>query len=553
MLGLSGSAIGNLTISRMADTAIRAELSVSGAPLILDLEKHSVRADTFEVRAQRADGSWDTLPAEPVRTYRGTVVGEMGSQVAASMLDDGLHARVRRADGEEYWLEPLAPRVHEASAGQHVIYRTVDVIDEGNTCDADLFAPVVAPGDLSNGTGYQYGGGSVSAEIACDADFEFFSNHGSGTQARIESIINSINLQYSSDVGISHSITTILIRSSSNDPYSRKGASQLLNQLRNEWNNNQSSVQRDVVHLFTGRNLSGNTIGIAYVGTVCNLSVAYGLVESDFNSNFACSTDLSAHELGHNWGASHCSCSGYTMNASITCANDFNPTGTIPTIVNYRNSQSCFGAPPTTGSVDGLITDSTDGSPIAGATVQTDSGQSDVTAGDGTYSMSGVPTGSRTITASASGFTADSAGTNVSQNQTSTVNIALDPAPVGSQAIVDCITYRSSGGQNQDRNLFIDITIVDDGGAPVAGASVSVSVDLNGGAFGTATATTDSSGEVTLQAKNSPNGCFETDVTGVSAAGLSFDGTEPANGFAKGSDSSPDADCRSGSDGCGAG
>ena len=56
----------------------------------------------------------------------------------------------------------------------------------------------------------------------------------------------------------------------------------------------------------------------------------------------AAATDLSAHELGHNWGASHCSCSSYTMNASITCANQFNPSLTVPAIIAYRDSVSCL-------------------------------------------------------------------------------------------------------------------------------------------------------------------------------------------------------------------
>jgi len=40
-------------------------------------------------------------------------------------------------------------------------------------------------------------------------------------------------------------------------------------------------------------------------------------------------------------------------------------------------------------------------------------------------------------------------------------------------------------------------------------------------------------------------------VTAVVKTGLTFDGTEPPNGFQKGSDPTPDADCRSGGDNCG--
>jgi hypothetical protein len=40
-------------------------------------------------------------------------------------------------------------------------------------------------------------------------------------------------------------------------------------------------------------------------------------------------------------------------------------------------------------------------------------------------------------------------------------------------------------------------------------------------------------------------GCYSSDVTSITGAG-SFDGTEPINGFQKGSDSTPDTDCRGG-------
>lgn len=555
-LGLTHSLLGDVQVLGTAGEPVLVGVDLGSTAVLLDLSPHSVRAPYFEARAQQEDGSWVVLPPEPVLTYRGSVLDDPGSQVAASLLEDGVHALIRLSGGEELWLEPIAPRVSGASAGQHVLYSAEDVLPSGGTCDADLLPPVGnsgfghAPAPTRAG---RLTATSVTADLGCDTDFEYFQRWGSGTQARIESIVNTMNMQYVRDVEITHQISTLLIRSSSNDPYSKKVADQLLNELRNEWNSNQSGSPRDVVQLFTGRTLAGSTIGIAYVGTVCNTSIAYSLVQSDFNSNFSCATDLSAHELGHTWGASHCSCSTYTMNPSITCANRFHPTLTIPVITAYRNSQSCFGAPPATGSVAGTVTAAAGGAPIAGATVQVDSGQSATTAGNGSYSISGVPTGSRTVTASAPGYMPQSTGVSVNENQTATANFALQAAPVGSQAIVECITYSSTGGPNSDRNLFIEVLIQDDGGAPVAGASVSVSVDLNGSLFGTASASTGSDGTVTFQAKNSPNGCFVTDVTGVSAAGLSFDGTEPANGFEKGSDASPDPDCRGSSDPCGAG
>jgi hypothetical protein len=180
------------------------------------------------------------------------------------------------------------------------------------------------------------------AELGCDADFQYFTRWGSvaGVQARINKVINAMNIQYERDVLIQHQITTILVRTSGGAPYTTTDPGALLGQFRSEWLANQGAIQRDVAQLFTNKNLDGNVIGVAWLGVVCT-NFGFGLVQSDFNGNFASATDLSAHELGHNWNAGHCSCSGWTMNPSITSANKF-ITSSIQAIVGHRNSRNCL-------------------------------------------------------------------------------------------------------------------------------------------------------------------------------------------------------------------
>jgi hypothetical protein len=357
-MSLQGGAIGGVQVLESFDQTMVIGFEHPLEPLYLELQKHSVRADSFEVRVQLEDGSFEIAPSQPVNTYRGTVLGKEDSLVAASYTDAGLYARIQLANGREYWIEPVGSNENLISASSHVLYQTNQVTSSAGTCAADLIEQfrLPSPGAGSSAPnggslGVTTRGGTyalaaqTTAELGCDADYEYFQRWGSvsGVQNRIESVVNSMNIQYERDVSITHAITTIVVRSSSNDPYKRKGAEQLLNEFRNEWNSNQSGVSRDVAHLFTGRSLAGSTIGIAWIGQVCNLSYAYGLVQSDFDNNFACTTDLSAHELGHNWNAGHCSCTSYTMNAYITCANIFNPANSAPTISAYRDSQSCFG------------------------------------------------------------------------------------------------------------------------------------------------------------------------------------------------------------------
>ena len=160
---------------------------------------------------------------------------------------------------------------------------------------------------------------------------------------RIHSIMNAVNIQYECDVNITHQITTIVVRTDVNDPYSATNTDLVVNEFAAEWNANMAYIQRDVAQLFTAREIDGNIIGQARVlGGVCDFSQAYCYVQSDFSANFQLVTDLSAHELGHLWNAFHCDCAnpGLTMNPGITGANRFESITTIPFIKGYRSTSA---------------------------------------------------------------------------------------------------------------------------------------------------------------------------------------------------------------------
>lgn len=317
--------------------------------MTMRLTRSSVRAPGFEVLAQDDDGVWTAHDPGPVRTYRGTV-DQDASMIAAMTFDEhGMTGSIHTGDGAQFYVQPARIVSRAANAGEHIIYHADDILTEPVACAADETMRI-APAHIMDGPALPGGGGGSVActEIAIDADHEYYIDYGSvaAVQSRIESIINTINVQYERDVGISHEITTILVRSSSSDPYTSSDAGTLLNEMRSEWNANQTGISRDVAHLFTGRDLNAPTIGIAWIGVICssvNGGYGYGLSESDFNSNFGCATDLTAHELGHNWNASHCSCTSNTMNPSIACANTFS-AATISTITAFRDSRSCLSA-----------------------------------------------------------------------------------------------------------------------------------------------------------------------------------------------------------------
>lgn len=353
-LGLSHSELLQVRVQGELGGRLTAGVELDGQWYVMDLEPYSMRAEGFRVQEQRADGSYVDVDPGPVRTVRGSLRGAPGSIVAGALLDDGLYARIATGpDGDDHWLEPLIRHFPHASDSDYVLYTSSDVMEHDNNCGADLLAENMLhepePTSTTNSGSYNGGVGEDTryiAEIACDADFEFYQSWGSSvsaTQDRIEAVLTAMDLQYE-QVEIRHIITTILVRSSSNDPYTTSNPGSLLSQVRTQWQNNHGGIQRDVVQMFTGRNLDGSVIGIAWLSAICG-SFGYGVVQSNIGS-FGCVTDLSAHELGHNWGADHCSCPNFTMQPSLGCRNKFAPNKTRPDIRNHRNSRTCLDTEP---------------------------------------------------------------------------------------------------------------------------------------------------------------------------------------------------------------
>jgi len=336
---------------------LRTTLPIAGRRHTLVLHPHSVRAPGYQLFMQVADGSLVSVEPGPERTLRGVVENVSGSVVAASLEDAGLRAVIRWPDGEQYWIEPLAGKVVAALPGEHVIYRASDSLHEHDgscgcaSATAAVLATTAKPTQLESGSGPATTataaiGGPAVAELACDADFEYFVSRESSVlnvENRISSIMNAVNVQYERDVNITHQITAIVVRTDVDDPYTVTNSTALVNQFAVEWSANMSHIQRDVAQLFTGREIDGGTIGEALtLGGVCNLNQAYCYVQSDFNGSSQFATDLSAHELGHLWNAFHCDpdCPDRTMNRFITGSNQFGPVDTIPFIQGYRSTSA---------------------------------------------------------------------------------------------------------------------------------------------------------------------------------------------------------------------
>lgn len=287
------------------------DVEIAGRDVVLELERHSLRAGDFKLLVSAPDGRLVEMPAPAPNTWRGVASGLDGATVTATINDQGLTAIVDHgAAGIEWQIQPAAGH----PSGTYSVARAEDLIIPPGTCGVPDGSPAQPGPPISFlGTGLQL------CELALDSDYEFYLDNGSSvgnTVDDMERIINRVDDIYVRDADVTFLIGTIVVRSNSNDPYTTSNAGDLLDQFAFQWQNNFGFVQRDLAHMFTGRALNGGTIGVAFLSQVCSSGLGYGLSER-FTTNLVARTGLTAHEIGHNFSAQHCNGSS---NCRIMCA-----------------------------------------------------------------------------------------------------------------------------------------------------------------------------------------------------------------------------------------
>lgn len=330
-------------------SALRTRVSLDGQSEELVLRPQSIRSKHFRVRVVGSKGRLTDYAPPPTYTMRGELAGRPESRVAAEMRNGRLTAVIAPGDGSLWCVQPIpsslvSPSSKASQNPLYLVYEADDLAPMETTCASEFIPPTTEAKLMSKAA--KAGAGLSIAEIAFDADYEFFLAKGASVEdvvADIESVLNGVNVIYKRDVGIEHQVSTIIVRTTQDDPYTSSDAHTLLDEFQSTWNADQASVTRDVAHLMTGRDLTGSTIGIASVGVVCSPYSGYGLSQSTFSANFTRRVALTAHELGHNWGAPHCSCN--IMCPSIgACGGDvtsFSPSS-VDSIASFRESRNCL-------------------------------------------------------------------------------------------------------------------------------------------------------------------------------------------------------------------
>ena len=318
---------------RMDPAAVSAQVRRNGRLVIkssvrdfdLQMSPYDMFAPDYSAQVIDSNGVAHRLPKPNVTTYKGYVKGLADAQARMSLTERGIEGAILTRQGR-YFLQPARGLSKSAGADEFVLYESGDLHKHDGTCGVTLAdevaaqegvvkaAPtdvieVEASGPVNNFTPMKI------ARIATDADGEYVTTIGGASQAnaQIATILGFVEGIYESEIGLTFDIVQQNAWSDPNsDPYTSTAASTRLQQFRDHWNVNfPNNGTRSIAHLFTGVNLDGSTIGIASFGVACrNATFSYGLSQlfpfpPMSTAPTAQTVVLTAHEIGHNFGASH--------------------------------------------------------------------------------------------------------------------------------------------------------------------------------------------------------------------------------------------------------
>lgn len=276
---------------------------------------------TFDFELEPNSGLLSAVSREAVpdgvEIYRGRLAGTPGSW-ARIVVFNGMPRGVFSDGNQLYAIE--APGDSIVTAASPIIFRLADTFIEPGamTCGSEslsgngavLYSRLV--GDLSDAVAQ--GPGAVSEiSIGAVGDFEFTSAQGgdAAAAAAIVARLNMVDGYYSQDIGVQIVVPFIETFSTSADPFDTAAdptsgetdSVLLLNELVTYRQNSPAQDSLGLTHLYTGRDLVGSTVGLAWENTLCRSGVGSGLSES--NGTALLDSLIAAHEIGHNFGAPH--------------------------------------------------------------------------------------------------------------------------------------------------------------------------------------------------------------------------------------------------------
>lgn len=301
-----------LTLQTMSSDSANASQKAGGAaPLVMSFDALGRRFDLeLEPNNRLLSVARQNPLLDDVDIYRGEIAGQPGSW-ARIVVSDGMPSGLFWDGNEMFAIE--APGDSIVQSDVSVIYRLADAqIAPGSmSCGSVSMATTgsaAMDGLLGELGSISQGPGAVSElEMGAIGDFEFTDSKGgdAAAAAAITTRLNNVDGIFSQYVGVQINVTTIETFSTSidSDPFTESESGALLDELSTYRSTTPAQNSNGLTHLYTGRDLTGSTVGVAWTGALCSNFFGAGLSEGNGSSTF--DSLVAAHEIGHNFGAPH--------------------------------------------------------------------------------------------------------------------------------------------------------------------------------------------------------------------------------------------------------
>ena len=144
----------------------------------------------------------------------------------------------------------------------------------------------------------------ITMSVLGDARFTEAIGGDTAAAAAITARFNNVDGYFSEQVGVQLKVEHIETYDRSTDPFDETlDSRQLLTQLSELRLQTASLRSRGLTHLYTGRDISDSTVGIAWRGGLCDSYFSAGLSEGTRGPTI--DSLIAAHEIGHNFNAEH--------------------------------------------------------------------------------------------------------------------------------------------------------------------------------------------------------------------------------------------------------
>ncbi|MBP7822183.1 MAG: hypothetical protein KA010_04620, partial [Saprospiraceae bacterium] len=331
----------------------------SDLTLQLELQKDETLVSGMSVNVGTDHG---TVPFElntaNILTYYGYVKGDYASMVRLTFTDNMVFGIIKNGNDDNFtYIEPDF-QADNSNGVVHAMYKSSDVKDGSRfSCNAveteELLDNVVE--DQHNRTieSNERAGLCYVAELAIANDYSMLTRYSTvaNVVSRNVALMNNVQGLYLNnfDDDINFKIVNQFVATSNAaDPVATTYtlASDILSQFKT-WGNAGgfgSGVTYDLAQFWSTRSMGG-PVGLAYVGSsvICGTSRYHIL--SDFSTISQVITVATAHEIGHNFNASHdASGSSFIMAPVSTITTTWSPTSlaTISTTIVAKGTSGCF-------------------------------------------------------------------------------------------------------------------------------------------------------------------------------------------------------------------